>query len=144
MQISKNIKLIKDSIFNTLLLIPLDTSVQDISKFGDPQIVRHSGQRTDAIWKNVVIFGGYKFDLTAMFWSTLFFRRRLRHIYSYLDSLDKVEELKSHLDNYFGLQHKKKVFSKYTFNYKWVVNKCKIRIGQDDRFGDFYYLTVDR
>jgi hypothetical protein len=145
MQIATNNKLDNGLYIEDLdLLIPWNTSLRDISKFGHPQIVRHSEQRTDAIWKDVQIFGVRQLDLTAMFWRTLLFGRRLRHVYTYLSSLDTVEQLKSHLDNYFEVTHKKKTFNAFEFCYKWTVDKCKVKVGQGHRFGAYYYLSIDR
>jgi len=145
MQVATNNRLDKGLYFENLdLLIPWNTSLRAISKFGHPQILRHSKQRTDAIWKDVIIFGGHKLDIKAMFWRTLFFDRRLRHLYTYLSSLETVEQLKSHLDNYFGVTHKKKTISDYEFYYEWTVDKCKVKVGQGDRSGSYYYLTIDK
>lgn len=145
MQIAATHNLDKGLYFENLdLLIPWKTPLRGISKFGHPQIIRHSEQRTDAIWKDVLIFGGHKLDLTAMFWRTILFERRLRHVYSYLSSLEKVDLLKSHLDNYFGVTHKKKTVSDFEFYYKWTIAKCKVKVGQGERFGTYFYLSIDK
>jgi hypothetical protein len=86
---------------NLDVVIPWKTSLDKIEHYGQPEVIIHSDQRTDALWKNVKIFGGLKLDLTAMFWQTLFGRNKFDNAHAYIDK-ESFEKFKPHLDKFFN------------------------------------------
>lgn len=124
------------------VMVPWRTTLSEIEKFGKPQIKWYSEQRTDAIWKNAKILGGIELELYAMFWQPLFGSRKFSELNSYIESMDKVVEIKNHLDRYFGIPHKTKGRNQFEFYYQWRIEGCVISVGQGDRFGPYYYFRI--
>lgn len=136
-----------DKIDNGLYLENFDvvvlwrTSVNIINEYGQPEIVVYSDQRTDAVWRNVELFGGLTLDLTAMFWRTLFGRNKFDNAHAYIDK-ETFDRFKPHLDKYFGQEAKLNKQNELEYYFEWTTNKCRIKLGQGDRFGTNYYLDI--
>ncbi len=128
---------------NLNILVPWKTSVDNIVEYGQPEIILQSDQRIDAIWKNVKIFGGLSLDLNAMFWQTFFGRNKFNNAHAYIDK-ETFDNFKTHLDSYFGQEGMLIKQNGLEYYFKWAINNCKIKLGQGDRFGSFYYIKVDR
>ncbi len=128
---------------NLEILIPWKTSLDDISLYGNPEIKVLSPQRTDAIWRNASIFGGLTLDLTAMFWETLFRRNKFYSAHAYIDG-DSFTKYKPFLDYHFHQQSRQVNQNSLEYYYKWKMNKCSIKLGKGDRFGEYYYIQIDR
>ena len=128
---------------NLDLIIPWGTPLDKIHNYGQPELIVHSAQRTDAQWKNVKILGGLTLDLTAMFWQTLFGRSKFDNVYAYIDN-DSFVKFKPHLDKFFKQIANSKKKNELEYFYRWTSNKCKITLGQGDRFGIYYYLDIKR
>jgi hypothetical protein len=128
---------------NLDLTIPWKTSLDEIEDYGQPEIIVHSDQRTDAIWVNVKIFGGLTLDLTSMFWQTLFGRNKFDNAHAYIDKKN-FEKFKPHLDKFFNQIADAKKKNELEYYYRWTSDKCKITLGQGDRFGTYYYLDIKR
>ena len=129
---------------NLNVLIPWYTSLQTIDDFGHPDLIKHSEQRTDAVWKNVEVLGGIKVNLTAIFGRRLFGKRKFRYLIAYLDSLEEVESLNQKLNIFFNQDSQKRIVSKLEFYNYWKIKNCKIKIGQRERFSFYYYLEIQR
>mgnify|MGYP006170303057 CR=1 FL=1 len=126
---------------NLDIVVPWKTSVGYITKYGQPEIIVHSDQRTDALWRNAKLFDGLTLDLTAMFWKTLFGRNKFNNAHAYIER-EKFDIFKPHLDNYFRQEGFLTKQNDLEYYYKWTINKCKIELGQRDRFGTYYYLDI--
>lgn len=50
------------------LILPWNTSFEDLKLIGDPELKIYSNQRTDLIWNNESILGGIDVNLTVMKW----------------------------------------------------------------------------
>jgi nitrate reductase alpha subunit len=128
---------------NLDLTIPWKTSLDEIEDYGQPEIIVLSDQRTDALWKNAKIFGGLTLDLTAMFWRTLFGRNKFDNAHAYIDK-ETFDKFKPHLDEFFNQIVEPKKKNELEYYYRWTTNKCKITLGQGDRFGTYYYLDIKK
>jgi hypothetical protein len=128
---------------NLDVVVPWKTSIDNITKYGRPEIIAHSEQRTDALWRNVSLFGGLTLDLTAMFWQTLFGRSKFNNAHAYIDR-QTFDKFKPHLDNYFKQESLLIKQNELEYYFKWTVEKCKIKLGQGDRFGTYYYINIEK
>jgi hypothetical protein len=129
---------------NLDLLIPWNTPIQQIANFGDPEIRNQPGGRSDVVWKGSKVFGGLTLDLTAIFGTGFFYRSKLRHIFSYLDSESSITQLKNYFDHHINSKHKFRQHKDLTFDYSWRSDTCKVVVGTGDRFGKFYFLKINR
>lgn len=128
---------------NLDIVVPWKTTIDNITKYGHPEIIVHSVQRTDALWRNVNIFDGLTLDLTTMFWQTFFGRNKFNNAHAYIDK-ETFNKFKPHLDNYFMQESLLIKQNELEYYFKWKTEKCKIRLGEGERFGTYYYLKIEK
>jgi hypothetical protein len=127
---------------NENVIIPWNISIREITKYSEPKFGDSSNQRIAL--KKATIFGGLEIDLIAIFRRTLLGSLKLNQYTAYLDSQESIEHLRLHLNEYFGMDYKLNRRNDFEYSYIWKVNNHLVRIGQGDRFGTYYYLSILR
>ncbi|MBL7681972.1 MAG: hypothetical protein JNK00_01330 [Flavipsychrobacter sp.] len=128
---------------NHNVIVPWNVTIDAIRNYGKPMVTMCSEQRVDAVWEDAQILGGLKLRLIANFWTTLFSGYELYSIYTYILE-EEVVRIKQHLESYLGIAPKYKTPSEIEYYYRWRVGRCEIRLGQGDRFGVYYYISIRR
>ncbi|MFS4469792.1 hypothetical protein [Maribacter sp. 2210JD10-5] len=125
-------------------LLPWKTPFSELKKLGNPELIKHSEQRTDLIWKDENILNGLKVNLVVMKWAGIGgFKKKLTQAFSYISDKE-FEETKTKLDSELGQKGKFKKINELEHKYYWNLKQCKIELSERERFGTYWTITVKK
>ncbi len=127
-------------LIKTGLVLPWETPFESLKSFGSPELIEHSEQRTDLVWKTEEVFENLELDLVIMRWSTGL-NKRLTEAYSNI-SEDKFKLLKSQIIKELGRHGTLRKRSKLEYDIVWKLKNCTIKLSEKDRFGTYWQFSI--
>ena len=124
------------------VILPWNTLFDDLIKFGQSRLVKHSDQRSDIVWTNEIILNGLETNLTVMRWTGIFgTNRKLKSAFGLISQID-FERFIDLLDSEFGQTRKYKKINELECKYIWYLENVKVILSQRDRFGTYYQIDL--
>ncbi len=125
-------------------LIPWNTPFDELKEVGNPELIKHSEQRTDLKWNNESVLNGLNVNLVVMKWNEIGgTKKRFSHAYSHITDKE-FEKAKTKFDSELGQSGKYKKLNELEHKYSWNLKNCIVELSERDRFGPYWTVTIKK